>query len=126
MSLTYQGKKYNEVKEAISEIPGFSEKKSKTRRKSHSFSYPKGYNVSSAIFSSSPDSSENISQDNLSGKIRNLYPDQDYFALLKKLRQEGKLFEDSYFTPSNNILTTCSGDQRYSSDIQWIRPHVSL
>ena len=126
MSLPYQGKKYSEGKEALSELPGFSEKKSKTRRKSHSFSYPNGYNVSSAIFSSSPDSSENISQDILSGKIRNLYPDQDYLALVKKLRQEGKLFEDSYFTPSKNILTTTSGNLRYSSDIQWIRPHVSL
>ena len=128
MSLPLQVKKSSKMKDTLAELPGFSEKKSSTRRKSHSFSYPKGYDVSSSTFSNATDSSESISQDQMSGMIRNLYPEQDYKEILKKLNDEGELFEDPYFTPCNNMLTKYSGGQNpyHSSNIQWIRPHVNL
>ena len=127
MSLPLQVKKSSKMKDTLAELPGFSEKKSSTRRKSHSFSYPKGYDVSSSTFSNATDSSESISQDQTSGEIKNFYPEQDYKEILKKLKDEGELFEDPYFTPCSNMLTKHSGGQKlyHSSDIQWIRPYVN-
>ena len=114
------------------ELLGFTEKRSESYRRGHSFYYPKIEDLGSSV----PSYLNNLTQpkDANSMKIRNLYPDQDYHHLVKKYRSKGELFEDPRFPASNHLLTDAGG-QHYityfgrrdfrGSEIQWMRPGVS-
>ena len=52
--------------------------------------------------------------------VRNLYPDQDYNTLVRKLAKSDAMFKDKYFHTSTNELLTRRA--RISSSIKWLRP----
>lgn len=134
--LTEGGKLMNlgvKAAKAAGEMLGFTEQKTNTHRRGHSFYYPKVPDTGSNIPSYFHDLTKNLPKNSNSMKIKNLYPDQDYHELVKKCSARGELFEDTRFPASNRLLTDNAGHNYVisyfgrrdfrESEIQWLRPH---
>ena len=70
-------------------------------------------------------------------KIKNFHRSQDYKTIARSLQNSGRLFEDDKFPADNRQLSDNVGGNNYivhyfgrrevrPSEIQWLRPHVSL